>query len=136
MGFVVEILRIVGSVQRKALGSLLDLALVEFVRRHLFVGLAAIILIDVILRNACACGRRWLCIRAIAAISRCWLGGARIPSILRRVGGSQRLVPVGARGLLRRRGATRRVATKLSERIRLPNQARQLSERIAAWCLS
>src|SRR4029079_16853645 len=129
-GFVVKILLMIGLAKRKPVRCRLGLIMIDPAGRRLsLVGLTAVVLTAIVLGNERARGSRRV---AVARVARRRLRGTRIAAVLRRVGCSKRLVPIGARSRLRWRRTARDFTTILSERIGLSNQARQLSERVAA----
>src|SRR6185436_8601344 len=130
-GFVVKILLMIGLAKRKPVRCRLGLIMIDPAGRRLsLVGLTAVVLTAIIvLGNERARGSRRV---AVARVARRRLRCTRIAAVLRRVGCSKRLVPIGARSRLRWRRTARDFTTILSERIGLSNQARQLSERVAA----
>ena len=131
--FVVKILLIVGLARSKLTRPLLGFIVVSFAGKRLrLVRLTLVILAAVILGDERARRSRRGRRVAVARVSRRRLRCTRIAALLRRVGCSKRLVPIGARNRLRRRRTARGFATILPERIGLSNQARQLSERVAA----
>jgi len=101
-------------------------------KRLSLIGLTLVILTAVVLGDERARGSRRGRRLAVIRVSRRRLRCTRIAAVLRRVGCSKRLVPIGARNRLRWRRTARGFAAIFPERIGLPNQARQLSERVAA----